>query len=115
MNRSDQYPVHGAGLGLRRDFIAAALEQPPAQIDFWEVAPKNWMGVGGRSGKQFRALTERHPFVCHGLSLSIGSPQDAVRRIVQELNHPQPEVVSNAGRQLLQDLRSRDIIIGTRP
>jgi len=32
------------------------------------------MGVGGRQGKLFRALTERYPFVCHGLSLSIGSP-----------------------------------------
>lgn len=39
-----------------------------------EVAPENWIGVGGRLGHQFRAFTERYPFVCHGLSLSIGSP-----------------------------------------
>src|SRR5690349_1417287 len=32
------------------------------------------MEVGGRYGRQFRALTERHPFVTHGLSLSLGSP-----------------------------------------
>jgi uncharacterized protein (UPF0276 family) len=71
---SDRYPVHGAGLGLRRSFLDAAAEQPPRQVGFWEVAPENWIGVGGRQGRQFRALTERHPFVCHGLSLSIGSP-----------------------------------------
>jgi uncharacterized protein (UPF0276 family) len=49
-------------------------DQPPAQVGFYEVAPENWIGVGGRYGKQFRAFTERYPFVCHGLSLSIGAP-----------------------------------------
>jgi uncharacterized protein (UPF0276 family) len=67
-------PVQGAGLGLRRSFIGAAIEHPPAAVDFYEVAPENWIGVGGRFGRQLRAMTERHPFVCHGLSLSIGSP-----------------------------------------
>jgi len=68
------YPVTGAGLGLRRAFAASAAEQPPAAVDFWEIAPENWIGVGGRWGKLLRGLTERLPFVCHGLSLSIGSP-----------------------------------------
>ena len=39
-----------------------------------EVAPENWINVGGRYGRKFREYTERFPFVCHGLSLSIGSP-----------------------------------------
>lgn len=69
-----RFPVHGAGLGLRRSFIDAAAEHPPRAVDFWEIAPENWIGVGGRFGRQLRALTERYPFVCHGLSLSIGSP-----------------------------------------
>jgi uncharacterized protein (UPF0276 family) len=43
--------------------------------DFFEIAPENWMGMGGRYGRSLRQLTERHPFVCHGLSLSIGGPQ----------------------------------------
>ena len=43
-------------------------------VDFLEAAPENWMGVGGRYGRQFRALTERLPLVCHGLSLSLGGP-----------------------------------------
>ena len=68
------YPVHGAGLGLRRTFIGAAADQPPTDVDFWEIAPENWIGVGGRFGRLLRAMTERHVFVCHGLSLSIGSP-----------------------------------------
>lgn len=73
MNKQN-YPVTGAGLGLRRAFAASAAEQPPAAVDFWEIAPENWIGVGGRWGKLLRGLTERLPFVCHGLSLSIGSP-----------------------------------------
>jgi hypothetical protein len=43
-------------------------------LDFFELAPENWIGVGGRLGKRLRALTERHPFVAHGLSLSLGGP-----------------------------------------
>ena len=69
-----QYSVEGAGLGLRRAFLSPLSESPPAEVDFYEVAPENWMTIGGRLGKQFRALTERFPFVTHGLSLSLGSP-----------------------------------------
>ena len=66
--------VSGAGLGLRRELVAPLLERVPEPIGFFEVAPENWMELGGKFGKQFRALTERHPFVTHGLSLSLGSP-----------------------------------------
>lgn len=68
------YPVHGAGLGLRRSFLSELAEQPPPQVDFYEIAPENWIGMGGINARRLRALTERHPFVCHGLSLSIGAP-----------------------------------------
>jgi len=49
-------------------------DNPPHNIDFFEVAPENWIGIGGKMGKDLRYFTERYPFVCHGLSLSIGSP-----------------------------------------
>ena len=65
---------HGAGLGLRRELIPALLANQPDVIGFYEVAPENWMGVGGAKGRAFRALTERTPVVCHGLSLSLGGP-----------------------------------------
>ena len=66
--------VSGAGLGLRRELLPELLEHGPGPIGFFEVAPENWMEMGGRNGRNFRALTERHPFVTHGLSLSLGSP-----------------------------------------
>lgn len=68
------YPVFGAGLGLRRPLLGSLSEVTTDQIQFMEVAPENWIGVGGKFGRQFRQYTERFPFVCHGLSLSIGSP-----------------------------------------
>lgn len=64
--------VDGAGLGLRRGLLGALAECTTAELDFLEVAPENWIGVGGRLGKQLRALTERLPFLCHGLSLNLG-------------------------------------------
>lgn len=68
------YPVCGAGLGLRRALVGPLSSVTSETIDFMEVAPENWMNVGGRLGKQFRSFTERFDFLCHGLSLSIGSP-----------------------------------------
>jgi len=69
-----KFELHGAGLGLRRAFMGPLAEAPDRQADFLEVAPENWIGIGGRYGKKFHGLTGRYPFVCHGLSLSIGSP-----------------------------------------
>ncbi len=67
-------PVTGAGLGLRRGLLSELASLEGSAVDFMEVAPENWIGVGGRFGRQFRALAERFELVCHGLSLSIGSP-----------------------------------------
>ncbi|MEQ1529565.1 MAG: DUF692 domain-containing protein [Methylococcales bacterium] len=68
-----QQLLQGAGLGLRRSLLNPILDNPPASVGFYEVAPENWMTIGGKLGKQFRAATERHTVVCHGLSLSLGS------------------------------------------
>lgn len=79
------HPITGAGLGLRRAFMTAVLEQPPPEVDFWEIAPENWIGVGGRWGRWLASLTERQPFVCHGLSLSIGGPEPLDRDFLRRL------------------------------
>ena len=71
---SETYPVQGAGLGLRRAFIGSLADDIPSQIDFMEVAPENWIDVGGGLGRQFRKISEQIPMVCHGLSLNIGGP-----------------------------------------
>jgi len=62
----------GAGLGFRRELVAALKTRVPAAIDFFELAPENWIDLGGAHGRDLRGFTERYPFVCHGLSLSLG-------------------------------------------
>jgi hypothetical protein len=66
--------IHGAGLGLRRELLAALKAGVPPAIRFFELAPENWIDLGGAVGKSLRQLTERYPVVCHGLSLSLGGP-----------------------------------------
>ena len=69
-----RYPVAGAGLGFRRALLAELEAAGTGGIDFFELAPENWIGVGGSLGRRLRRFTERHPFVAHGLSLSLGGP-----------------------------------------
>lgn len=61
-------------MGLRRAFIGSLADRLPEQVDFMEVAPENWIDVGGQFGRQFRKITEQIPMVCHGLSLNLGGP-----------------------------------------
>lgn len=49
-------------------------DQIPAAIDFFEVAPENWMNVGGRLGEAFTAIAAERPLACHGLLLNLGGP-----------------------------------------
>ena len=79
------YAVTGAGLGLRRSLLHELDDLSTEDVDFMEVAPENWIGVGGRFGRKFREYTDRFPFVCHGLSLSIGSADALDRELVKSI------------------------------
>jgi uncharacterized protein (UPF0276 family) len=81
------YPVRDAGLGLRRALLGPLRAHPMPGVSFMEVAPENWMHVGGRLGKQLRIFTERLPFVCHGLSLSLGGPSPLDDTFLHRLRH----------------------------
>ena len=67
-------PVTGAGLGFRRALVPELRSSGASGIDFFELAPENWIHAGGSLAKDLRHFTERHPFVAHGLSLSLGGP-----------------------------------------
>ncbi len=83
--KSCQNLVHGAGLGLRRTFLTEINQNPPENVGFYEVAPENWITIGGRLGKEFKEMTERFDFVCHGLSLSLGSTDPLDEAFVREV------------------------------
>jgi uncharacterized protein (UPF0276 family) len=84
-DKQSQYPVHGAGLGLRRPLADKLMANPPADVDFMEIAPENWIHVGGALAKKLRFFTERYPFLIHGLSLSIGSPAPLDEQLVRDI------------------------------
>ena len=84
-DRKSQYPVQGAGLGLRRKLLDPLMANPPDDVDFMEIAPENWIHVGGNLGKKLRFFTERYPFVLHGLSLSIGAPSPLDEQLVRDV------------------------------
>lgn len=77
--------LSGAGLGLRRAFLESLLASSSEVPDFVELAPENWIGLGGRYHAMLRAVTERFPLVCHGLSLSLGGPADLDRGFLKAL------------------------------
>ena len=77
--------VQGAGLGLRRSMLNALNDETLAAVDFMEVAPENWIDVGGRFGKQFGLIAEAVPFVTHGLSLSLGGPSPIDTNLVSNI------------------------------
>jgi uncharacterized protein (UPF0276 family) len=69
--------VHGVGLGLRWQFldeVLAGLDVPGAlaPIDFFEVAPENYMRRGGYFPAMLARIAERFPLLSHGLTLSVG-------------------------------------------
>lgn len=73
----DRRSVHGVGLGLRWQFldeVLAGLDDPGtlAPIDFFEVAPENYMRRGGYFPAMLARVAERFPILSHGLTLSVG-------------------------------------------
>ena len=81
--------ISGTGLGLKRELIpqlqASDGTATTAAIDFLEIAPENWIDVGGRAGRQLAWLTERYPLVAHGLSLSLGGPDPLNEAFLQQV------------------------------
>lgn len=63
----------------------ALLASPPAAVDFMEIAPENWIRVGGKLGRKLRFFTERWPFLLHGLSLSVGGPSPLDENLLRDV------------------------------
>jgi len=77
--------LSGAGLGLRRALLEDLLDFDGTAPDFLELAPENWIGVGGRYGSLLETAAERFDFVAHGLSLNIGGVRPLDRRLLGDI------------------------------
>jgi uncharacterized protein (UPF0276 family) len=91
---SSQY----TGLGFRKDFAEELIASEVLKPAFIELAPENWIGMGGYWKKQLDKAAEKFPITCHGLSLSIGSPDaldvDFVKQVKKFLKQYNVKVYS---------------------
>ncbi|MDC8831815.1 HvfB family MNIO-type RiPP peptide maturase [Alteromonas gilva] len=79
------HKISGAGLGLRREMLSDVLPVLPDNVDFWEVAPENWIPLGGQFRQDLERCVGQSSFTTHGLSLSIGGPDPLDYRFLHEL------------------------------
>ena len=87
------------GIGLRGEHIELLARSPKhPDIDFLELAPENWMSLGGLKREQLQDISKLYPLIAHGLSLSIGDCQPLntkfVRQVGQFLDELNIEVYS---------------------
>jgi hypothetical protein len=101
-NLSYRFPVHRIG----PDYLPDAPPTEPTHLVVYRTRQ------GHVEFLEVNAVTQRL------LQLLKGDPAPtglaAVTRIAEELHHPRPEQVIEAGRGLLLDLRRRGIVLGTR-
>lgn len=63
------------GIGFRSEIAEETLCLEGDRVAFLELAPENWMGLGGRFRELLLQAIEKFPLTSHGLSLSLGSPE----------------------------------------
>lgn len=102
-NLSYQYPVHE----ISSDFLP---EEPPEQPTHLVVYRDRLDDV---HFLEINAVTQRM------LNLLKENPKatglELLKQIAEELQHPEPDSVIQFGQGLLEDLRERNVILGTRP
>ncbi|PKL84317.1 MAG: hypothetical protein CVV24_00470 [Ignavibacteriae bacterium HGW-Ignavibacteriae-3] len=86
------------GIGFRKDFAEEFLEGKDLTPAFLEVAPENWMEIGGYWKKVFNKIAAQYPIYTHGLSLSIGTPDeldwDFLKKVKYFLNEHNVQIYS---------------------
>jgi uncharacterized protein (UPF0276 family) len=57
---------------------------PPSSCSFFEVAPENWIHMGGRFEEPLAQIADQMPMVCHGLSLNLGGQAPLDTQLIAE-------------------------------
>jgi hypothetical protein len=100
-NLTYRFPVHRIGPDYQP---AEPAEQPSHLVVYRDRQDRvNFLEINAVTQRLLELVKEARGLT--GLEL--------VTRIAEELRHPQPEAVIAAGRQVLDDLRRRDIVLGT--
>lgn len=75
---------HGIGIGLRHPHFDA-IDEAADVVDWLEIVPENFVGVGGRAARVLDRCRERWPVVAHGVSVSMGGPDALDRDYLRDL------------------------------
>ena len=81
MTTSNPFGLAGSGLGLRRALLPALQTGVPDSIDFFEVSPENWVGVGGQLGQAVSPPDRAPPFRGARFGAVAGRPGAARYRV----------------------------------
>lgn len=77
--------LQGAGLALRPALLAPLKNRAPNNLQFLELTPLDWIGLGGRVGADLKQLTQHYPSVCLSQSLSLGGPSQLDKEVLRDL------------------------------
>jgi hypothetical protein len=95
--------VEGVGLGLRWDFmddVLGRLERgEEVGVDFFEIAPENYMRRGGSIPRALDRIARDVPLLTHGLTMDVGGLDPLDRAYFRELR----AFVGNVGSPLHSD------------
>lgn len=89
-----QSSVRGVGIGLRREHFGM-IESCERPLDWLEIIPENFVGVGGAARRTLDRCRERFGVLAHGVSMSLGGPDPLptdyiaqLRRLLDDLDAP---------------------------
>jgi uncharacterized protein (UPF0276 family) len=85
---SQKLPQLGIGLGLRRPHysgLLSSLSEYKKDLQWLEVAPENYMDIGGPLYREFCEIAERLPIVFHSVGTSLGSLDPLDRDFLKKL------------------------------
>jgi uncharacterized protein (UPF0276 family) len=73
------------GLGYRKKLHDELLAIDPYRLDFVEIAPENYIGLGGNWRRRLEEVRSRWPILTHGLALSVGGEAPLDRELIRAL------------------------------
>lgn len=101
-NQSYRFPVHRISPDFQPDLPG---EQPTHLVVYRNRADDvEFLEINAVTQRLLQLVQENPDWTGH----------ETVKRIAEELQHPQPGLVMQAGAQLLHDLRVRNVVLGTR-
>src|SRR5687768_16805486 len=77
--------VEGIGLGFRHEIGHELLTRRPADVDWLEIQPENYVERGGVFEKNLAEAMRIWPISAHGLTLSAGALEPFARTYLQKL------------------------------